>query len=646
MIAALHKHNGNPSPNGTAMRIAHVGVLVVACVVAGTAQYYDGPALRGLAQQRGLHLGGNFSHLVYGPNSNNWAASPIIDTHKRIARDHFTILSAGWEMFPGHTWTGPHSSEFAGTRTFIDWCDSNDIAVHFHGLGYVRPNTPSWLYELPTQTQTDLDSIASYYREYTDTTLLTCKDRVHVYDVCNEIIVHGSWTTGSPLWKAFQTVPTDPATGLEYVYYTFSRARALDPPAKLIQLEFNNETICRNSDMLYGLVTTMQSRGVPIDGIGAQMHINTAAKVGTSAHDYPTAEAYFTSIRENFQRFADLGMELWVTELEVAVDESKPLASELERQADVYAEIVRIFLEQPAAVAIKMWGVHDRNLWEVLSDRPFLFDENGQAKPAFYAVQQQLLTYLPFVKAESPCMDAADGSGWSSPWALGAAASFIDSSGYTGSHLLRLGAGGSAARSIDLTGMATARLFYRWRAAGATSACTLVVETKTSTGAWEAARRQTGLSWRTTEQWRRGFVTLPAGNHAADLRIRLRVPAAAPAGLALYLDDIGVMADRSDDTINTSVAPDQQSHLSAAPRVIGSVRTSGNKLLFAVDPLAAFPARMMLFNAAGAVTELSVMPNVTPGWYTVDIADLPNGCYLAALKGMQCTNAIRVIVNR
>jgi GH35 family endo-1,4-beta-xylanase len=108
----------------------------------------EGTTLKELAIKRNIEFGANFASLLFGPNDNNWASSTSIKAQKAISKDHFTILSAGWEMFPGNLWTGPKQYNFKGTDVFLNWAEENNFKVHAHGLGYVRYGKmadPKWL---------------------------------------------------------------------------------------------------------------------------------------------------------------------------------------------------------------------------------------------------------------------------------------------------------------------------------------------------------------------------------------------------------------------------------------------------------------------------------------------------------------------
>ena len=116
-----------------------LGVSVVADQQTAVAQCTrpDGPTLRQLAEARGFHIGANFPNLFQFWREEGKFGPRRFDPEAAIAKDHFTIMTAGWESFPGHTWKGEGVYDFDGTDRYIAWCKENGILFHAHGLGYV-----------------------------------------------------------------------------------------------------------------------------------------------------------------------------------------------------------------------------------------------------------------------------------------------------------------------------------------------------------------------------------------------------------------------------------------------------------------------------------------------------------------------------
>ena len=94
------------------------------------------------------------------------------------------------------------------------------------------------------------------------------------------------------------------------------------------------------------------------------------------------------------QRFADLGLDIYITEMDIAL----PIETSEEdytEQANAYHQVMEAALAQPAVKAIQIWGFTDRFSWIEKSKpgfgNPLLFDKNYKPKAAYYAVQAGLL---------------------------------------------------------------------------------------------------------------------------------------------------------------------------------------------------------------------------------------------------------------
>jgi len=125
-------------------------------------------------------------------------------------------------------------------------------------------------------------------------------------------------------------------------------------------------------------------RGVPLDGIGFQLHLDPA-------FDKPET---LQSFHANMRRFADLGLEIHFTELDVRLKDSS--AASLAAQAHLYGEIVKTCLEFPACKMIQTWGITDRYSW-IPGWYPRLgwalpWDASYNRKPAYFAMRDAFLS--------------------------------------------------------------------------------------------------------------------------------------------------------------------------------------------------------------------------------------------------------------
>src|SRR5205085_511623 len=120
--------------------------------------------------------------------------------------------------------------------------------------------------------------------------------------------------------------------------------------ATLIYNETGAEALGAKSDFMYAMVTDLLARGVPIDGIGLQFHV-------TAAHP-PDLNA----VRANMERFAALGLDIFITELDVSIEGTS--ADQLQLQATLYADIVGTCLAVPACRSVTVFGFSDRYAWD------------------------------------------------------------------------------------------------------------------------------------------------------------------------------------------------------------------------------------------------------------------------------------------
>ena len=127
------------------------------------------------------------------------------------------------------------------------------------------------------------------------------------------------------------------------------------------------------TDALYALASQLRSAGVPLDGIGFQSHFTTTW--------YPSR----AEMTDTLRRFAALGLEVEITELDVATQDGS--AAQLSKQADIYRDAASACWAVPACGRITVWGIDDGATWLGVAKHPLPFDENYQPKPAYAALR-------------------------------------------------------------------------------------------------------------------------------------------------------------------------------------------------------------------------------------------------------------------
>lgn len=140
------------------------------------------------------------------------------------------------------------------------------------------------------------------------------------------------------------------------------------------------------------LVGDFVRRGVPIDGVGLQMHVGSD---GT----YPTAE----QLGEVMAQYARLGLRVEVTEAD-ALRPREPERTEGLAQTAAFDAVARACAAAPNCTGMTVWGVGDAYSWRSAAQRATLLDGELMPKSAYALVRCRLA-------GPAPADGSAPGSG-------------------------------------------------------------------------------------------------------------------------------------------------------------------------------------------------------------------------------------------
>ncbi|CAE6455137.1 unnamed protein product [Rhizoctonia solani] len=272
---------------------------------------------------------------------------------------------------PGNVlkWDATEGSRGVFTYTNADyqvkWAKDHGQAVRGHTLVWYS-QLPSWVgagkFNSATLTSIIQNHISNVAGRY--------KGQFYAWDVVNEMFNEdGTWRP-SPFYDTL---------GPSYIPIALRAARAADPKAKLYLNEFNTDWTGSKSNALYNLAKDMKAQGVPLDGIGFQAHL--------AVNSFPR------TFQANYKRFADLGLDIALTELDIRM--TLPATDALRAaQLENYKYVVNACLAISRCVGITVWDTSDDYSW-IPSVFPgqgdaLLFDKNKQPKPVYFAVADAL----------------------------------------------------------------------------------------------------------------------------------------------------------------------------------------------------------------------------------------------------------------
>jgi endo-1,4-beta-xylanase len=190
----------------------------------------------------------------------------------------------------------PNTFTFEPADRFIDFCQRHQLVIIGHNLCW-HAQLPSWVSKPePGQETLTKDVLLARLKNHILTVAGHFKGKVRGWDVVNEAIADN---TGDYRNSIFYRV-----IGKEFLVLAFKWAREADPAAELYYNDYNLDADDAKRSRAIELVKYLREQGAPIDGIGLQGHYNLTT---------PTA----AKIDETIQMFADLGLKVMITELDV-----------------------------------------------------------------------------------------------------------------------------------------------------------------------------------------------------------------------------------------------------------------------------------------------------------------------------------------
>jgi endo-1,4-beta-xylanase len=276
------------------------------------------------------------------------------------------------------------SFDFYQADQLLDFATRHNMKVRGHTLVWHR-QLPAWLAQAsftPSQLSTLLEL-------HIKTVMAHYKGKIFAWDVANEAFDEGARTgqLRSTLWYDQPGIGFA-GRGTAYLAQCFHWAHEADPQALLFYNEAEADELNKKSDAVYAMVRDFKLHGVPIDGVGLQMHLSSA---GSAPPD-------IASISANIARFTALGVQVHITEMDVSlpVDASgNATPADLQMQAAIYRQIAEACLAHPGCTAIQTWGFTDKYSWigshsKKTRGAALLFDRNYQPKPAHQALRNAL----------------------------------------------------------------------------------------------------------------------------------------------------------------------------------------------------------------------------------------------------------------
>lgn len=327
------------------------------------------PVLKELAAKKGLQVG-SFASLKY------LRERPYSD----ILSDQFEYAiidgEPNWRFEDFSLRPTKDTFDFSHLDQVFNFATQHHMPVRIQHLLW---GDEKWLPDWLQQGNFNREQLLDIIHNHIATVGARYKGRVREYTVVNEAFSRKLLTGGNHDWWG------EHLNQQEYIDNAFIWAHQADPDAQLILNDFGNETEGDISNLMYDYIRDAKARGVPIDGLGMQMHIDAA--------NAPTKD----KVVANMKRFNALGVKIYITEFDVNMHNIKNDKNDKDQQqAKIYSDLLGACLEVGPANCpnFGFLGLIDRQTWYRgigLEDaNPLLFNPDYSPKPAFFALRDTL----------------------------------------------------------------------------------------------------------------------------------------------------------------------------------------------------------------------------------------------------------------
>jgi endo-1,4-beta-xylanase len=296
----------------------------------------------------------------------------------------FSSVTAENAMKMGPIHPEPDRYAWQDPDAIVAFAQKNGMKVRGHTLCW-HNQTPGWIFTDSEGKPVSREVLLERLKQHINDVVGRYKGKIYAWDVVNEAVPD----TGTSIYRKSRFYEI---IGEDYIEKAFEYAHAADPAAKLFYNDYNTESAAKR-EKIFQLLKKLKEKNVPVHGVGLQGH--------WSIYEPTAAE-----LEESIRRFASLGLEVQITELDVSVH-SKEHERRQRRSSDTGGLTPEMIAKQTAQykmlfdvfrkyrqnlTSVTFWNVSDKSSWldnfpvPGRKDYPLLFDQNYEPKEAFEEV--------------------------------------------------------------------------------------------------------------------------------------------------------------------------------------------------------------------------------------------------------------------
>ena len=263
--------------------------------------------------------------------------------------------------------------DFKQADELLAFAEEHSMQLRGHCLCWHR-ELPAWLLQTATR-----ENARALLAQHIKQVAGRYAGRVHSWDVVNETVQLSDGRADGlrrSIWLEL--------IGDDYIEAAFHAAREADPQALLTYNEYGLEGEDAESHSkrvaVLLLLRRLKARGVPLDALGVQSHLNAGNHYG------PGLMTFLATVRE-------LKLAVFITEMDVNTSNLPADVATRDREAArTYADYVRMLLREPAVRVVMTWGITDRYTTvharpDGVPERCLPFDRECHPTNAFFSLR-------------------------------------------------------------------------------------------------------------------------------------------------------------------------------------------------------------------------------------------------------------------
>lgn len=269
---------------------------------------------------------------------------------------------------------------------YLDFADKHNITLRIHGP--ISPQASHWA-KADNRTKKELEeNMVEYFTALCKR--MNDEPSVKWMDVVNETITpEGNWFEEKPgvtLWEnPWEQIGRDENDVPLYITTAFEIANKYATKKSLV---FNQHGGMEPKmwEKVKETILYLKKKGFRVDGLGWQAHLRSDKPLALDKEQLN----YFSSLIDWAHQN---GLDFHVTEIDYKIWDSNTSHTALKEQADAYANVLKVLLSKrnQGVVTYNTWGMVDGLKGKHHDMYRFIFDQNLNPKPAYFALRDAII---------------------------------------------------------------------------------------------------------------------------------------------------------------------------------------------------------------------------------------------------------------